>query len=68
MSYFETIRKSLLIVESDPEKRNLLFTYFKKGVECEAVESLSDAFNVLSRTEYSAVLAPLCRLTLKGLS
>ena len=38
MTYFETIRKSLLIVESNPEKRNLLLTYFKKGVLCEAVE------------------------------
>ena len=68
MSYFETIRKSLLVVESDPDKRNLLLTYFKKGVECEAVESLSDAVGVLSRTEYSAILAPLLPPELKGLS
>jgi response regulator RpfG family c-di-GMP phosphodiesterase len=67
MSYIETFRKSLLIVESDPEKRNLLLTYFKKGVECDAVESLSDAIDVLSRTEYSAVLAPLMPPELKGL-
>jgi len=67
MSYIETSRKSLLIVESDPEKRNLLLTYFKKGVECDAVESLSDAIDVLSRTEYSAVLAPLMPPELKGL-
>jgi len=67
MSYIETSRKSLLIVESDPEKRNLLLTYFKKGVECDAVESLSDAIDVLSGTEYSAVLAPLMPPELKGL-
>jgi len=68
MSSFETIRKSLLIVESDPEKRNLLLTYFKKGVDCEAVETLTDALKILSRTEYSAVLAPLMPPELKGLS
>ena len=45
MTYFETIRKSLLIVESDPEKRNLLLTYFKKGVRCEAVGSLDEALD-----------------------
>ena len=68
MSPFETIRKSLLIVESDLEKRNLLLTYFKKGVDCEAVETLTDALKILSRTEYSAVLAPLMPPELKGLS
>jgi cyclic di-GMP phosphodiesterase len=68
MTYFETIRKSLLIVESDPEKRNLLLTYFKKGVECDAVEGLNDALDVLSRAEYSAVLAPLMPPELKGLA
>ena len=68
MRPFETIRKSLLIVESDLEKRNLLLTYFKKGVDCEAVETLTDALKILSRTEYSAVLAPLMPPELKGLS
>lgn len=67
MTYFETIRKSLLIVESEPEKRNLLLTYFKKGVECAAVESLGNAFDLLARTEYSAVLAPLMPPELSGL-
>ena len=68
MNHYETIRKSLLIVEPDPEKRNLLLTYFKKGIQCDAVETLSDALNVLSRTEYSAVLAPLMPPELKGLA
>lgn len=67
MTYFETIRKSLLIVESNPEKRNLLLTYFKKGVLCEAVESTDEALDALSRTEYSAVLAPLLPPELTGL-
>ena len=57
-----------MIVESDLEKRNLLLTYFKKGVDCEAVETLTDALKILSRTEYSAVLAPLMPPELKGLS
>lgn len=68
MTYCETIRKSLLIVENDSEKRNLLLTYFKKGIACDAVETLSDAIDLLSRTEYSAVLAPLMPPELKGLS
>ena len=67
MSHFETIRKSLLIVESDDEKRNLLLTYFKKGVECDAVATLDDAVDAVSRHEYSAVLAPLMPPELKGL-
>lgn len=67
MTYFETIRKSLLIVEANPEKRNLLLTYFKKGVVCEAVGSMDEALDLLSRTEYSAVLAPLMPPELKGL-
>jgi two-component system response regulator PilR (NtrC family) len=67
MSHFETIRKSLLIVESDDEKRNLLLTYFKKGVECDAVATLDYAVDAVSRHEYSAVLAPLMPPELKGL-
>lgn len=68
MTYFEAIKKSLLIVEPDPEKRNLLLTYFKKGVACDSVETIGDALDVLSRTEYSAVLAPLMPPELKGLA
>ena len=67
MTYLESARKSLLIVEPDPEKRNLLLTYFKKGVECDSVETLDDAVETLARTEYSAVLAPLMPPELKGL-
>jgi putative two-component system response regulator len=67
MTYFETIRKSLLIVESDVEKRNLLLTYFKKGVDCDSVTSLADAVNAASHQEYSAILAPLMPPALKGL-
>ena len=67
MTYFETIRKSLLIVESDPEKRNLLLTYFKKGLECDAVDSLECAVEAASRHEYSAILAPLLPPSLRGL-
>ena len=67
MTYFDTIRKSLLIVESDIEKRNLLRTYFKKGVECDAVESIESAVDAASRHEYSAILAPLLPPTLRGL-
>jgi len=68
MSYFETIKKSLLIIEPDIEKRGLLMTYFKKGLgECDAVESFDLALEALSRHEYSAVLAPLMPPELKGL-
>jgi len=67
MTYFETIKKSLLIVEPDAEKRGLLTTYFKKGVECDGVESLDLALEALSHHEYSAVLAPLIPPELKGL-
>jgi len=68
MTYFEAIKKSLLIVEPDPEKRNLLLTYFKKGVACDSVETIGDALDVLSRTEYSAILAPIMPPELKGLA
>jgi response regulator RpfG family c-di-GMP phosphodiesterase len=67
MSCFETIRKSLLIVENDDEKRNLLLTYFRKGVSCEAVASLDKCIDAAMRHEYSAVLAPLMPPELKGL-
>jgi putative two-component system response regulator len=67
MTYFETIRKSLLIVEPDPEKRNLLCTYFKKGLDCQSVETHDQAVDAASRHEYSAILAPLMPPELKGL-
>ena len=67
MTYFETIKKSLLIIEPDIEKRGLLATYFKKGVECDAVASLDAGLEALSRHEYSAVLAPLMPPDLRGL-
>lgn len=67
MSCFQTIPKSLLIVESDPEKRNLLQTYFKKGVACDSVAALDDALQAASEHEYSAVLAPLLPPELTGL-
>jgi response regulator RpfG family c-di-GMP phosphodiesterase len=67
MTYFQAIHKSLLIVELDAEKRNLLLTYFKKGVECDAVDSLEAAVDSISKHEYSAVLAPLMPPELKGL-
>jgi response regulator RpfG family c-di-GMP phosphodiesterase len=67
MTYFESISKSLLIVEPDPEKRNLLVTYFKKGVACDAVETLDDVLEVVRGQEYSAVLAPLMPPELRGL-
>lgn len=67
MDLFQGIRKSLLVVESDLEKRNLLLTYFKKGVECDAVESLDEAVDALALHEYSAVLAPLMPPDLTGL-
>jgi response regulator RpfG family c-di-GMP phosphodiesterase len=67
MTYIETVRKSLLIVEPDPEKRNLLLTYFKKGLECEAVQTLDEALESAARYEYSAILAPLMPPDLNGL-
>ena len=67
MSYFESIRKSLLIVESDPEKRNLLQTYFKKGLSCDAVSTLDESVEAAGKHEYSAVLAPLLPPDLNGL-
>jgi response regulator RpfG family c-di-GMP phosphodiesterase len=67
MTYFESIRKSLLIVESDPDRRDLLLTYFKKGVSCDPVNTLSEAIDAASRHEYSAILAPLMPPELKGL-
>ena len=67
MTYFETVRKSLLIVESDPEKRDLLLTYFRKGLECDAVEDLEQCVAAAARHEYSAILAPLMPPELKGL-
>ena len=67
MTYFQTIPKSLLIVEADDEKRNLLLTYFKKGLECDAVRALDEVIDAVSKHEYSAVLAPLMPPELKGL-
>jgi len=67
MNLFTGIHKSLLIVESDVEKRNLLLTYFKKGLECDAVETLHEAVECCALHEYSAVLAPLLPPELKGL-
>jgi len=67
MTYFETVRKSLLVVESDPEKRNLLLTYFKKGLECDAVDTINDALDAAAKHEYSAILAPLMPPDLNGL-
>lgn len=67
MAQFETNRKSLLIVEPDAEKRNLLVTYFRKGVECDSAESIDQAVEMLARSEYSAVLAPLLPPDLTGL-
>ena len=67
MNLFQGIHKSLLIVESDPEKRNLLLTYFKKGVDCDAVELLDEAIDAIALQEYSAVLAPLLPPQLTGL-
>ena len=67
MDLFQGIRKSLLVVESDAEKRNLLLTYFKKGVECDAVESIDEAVDAAALHEYSAVLAPLMPPELTGL-
>ena len=67
MDLFQGIRKSLLVVESDAEKRNLLLTYFKKGVECDAVESIDEAVDAAALHEYSAILAPLMPPELIGL-
>jgi putative two-component system response regulator len=67
MNCFQGIHKSLLIVEPDAEKRNLLVTYFKKGRECDSVESLDEAINVIALYEYSVVLAPLMPPELAGL-
>lgn len=67
MSCFDTIKKSLLIVESDDEKRNLLQTYFKKGVACDAVATVNECIDAAMRHEYSAVLAPLMPPELRGL-
>src|SRR5437762_5769902 len=67
MSYISGIPRSLLIVETDNEKRNLLTTYFRKGVDCECVASLDEAFAVMRHKEYSAVLVPLMPPDLKGL-
>lgn len=57
----------MLLVEADAEKRNLLLTYFRKGVACDAVSTLDEAFDTAARHEYSAVLAPLMPPELKGL-
>ena len=67
MDLFQGIRKSLLVVESDSEKRNLLLTYFRKGVECDAVESIDEAIDAAALHEYSAILAPLLPPELTGL-
>jgi len=67
MKFVETIRKSLLIVEPDSEKRNLLLTYFKKGVECDIAETLDRALELAADHEYSAILAPLMPPELRGL-
>lgn len=67
MTHFKGIHKSLLIIESDAEKRNLLTTYFKKGHECDAVESLDKGLEMIALHEYSAILAPLMPPELKGL-
>jgi response regulator RpfG family c-di-GMP phosphodiesterase len=67
MDLFQGIRKSLLVVESDPEKRNLLLTYFKKGVECDGVDSIDEAVDAAALHEYSAILAPLLPPELTGL-
>ena len=67
MDLFQGIRKSLLVVESDAEKRNLLLTYFKKGVECDAVDLIDEAVDAAALHEYSAILAPLLPPQLTGL-
>src|ERR1051326_7572186 len=67
MNFLQGIHKSLLIVEPDVEKRNLLVTYFKKGRECDSVESLDEAVNAVALYEYSAILAPLMPPELTGL-
>jgi putative two-component system response regulator len=67
MNLLQGIHKSLLIVEPDSEKRNLLCTYFKKGVECDSVESLDEAVNAVALHEYSVVLAPIMPPDLSGL-
>ena len=67
MKFVETLRKSLLIVEPDAEKRNLLLTYFKKGVECDTAETLDYALELAADHEYSAILAPLMPPELSGL-
>jgi response regulator RpfG family c-di-GMP phosphodiesterase len=67
MNYFTGIHKSLLIVEPDAEKRTLLTTYFKKGLDCEAVTSLDEAMHAVALHEYSAIIAPLMPPELRGL-
>jgi response regulator RpfG family c-di-GMP phosphodiesterase len=67
MHFFRSIPKSLLIVEPDDEKRDLLVTYFKKGVECRCVAALEQAYEAISKQEFSVVIAPMMPPELGGL-
>lgn len=67
MTYNPGVRRRLLIVEQDREKRDLLRTYFHKGGECDAAGTLEEAFDLIESGEYSVVVAPIVPPDLRGL-
>jgi response regulator RpfG family c-di-GMP phosphodiesterase len=59
MSDIHDPKKKLLILESDPEKRQLLVTYFSKSNNCSEAASVLSALNMISETEFPVILASI---------
>ena len=49
--------KKLLIIDSDPEKRRLLATYFSRRYECATADSIKAALELASRSPFAVVLS-----------
>ena len=51
--------KRLLIVESDPEKRQLLSTFLSRHYECTTADSVHSALDCASRSQFAVILVAM---------